>query len=77
MGTNCAVFTADLYLFSYEFDFIYRLIRYHQYDLIKTFRFTLRYLDDILNINNNHFLELRSFSADNRPFTSFFPITTP
>eukprot|EP00808_Paulinella_micropora_P016466 g30538.t1 len=76
MGTKCAVFTADLYLFSYEFDFIYRL-RYRQYDLVKKFRFTLRYFDDILNINNHHFLDLRFFSADNRPFIFFFPITPP
>eukprot|EP00808_Paulinella_micropora_P001321 g72787.t1 len=75
MGTNCAVFTADLYVFSYELDFIYRLIRYRQYDVIEKFRFTLRYLDDILKINNNLFLELRSFSADNLPFIFFFPIT--
>eukprot|EP00808_Paulinella_micropora_P025950 g17539.t1 len=70
------LFTADLYLFTCEFDFIYRLIRYRQYDLMEKFRFTLRYLDNILSINNQDFLNLRSLSADNRPFISFL-ITAP
>ena len=55
MGTNCAPLVADLCLFCYERDFMMSLSGDKQADIIGAFNTTSRYLDDILNINNNYF----------------------
>ena len=55
MGTNCAPLVADLFLFCYERDFMKALSRENQADIIETFNSTLRYLDDLLNIDNMYF----------------------
>jgi hypothetical protein len=44
MGTNC-VLLADLFLYSYEADFIQGLAR--------SFDFTFHYVDDVLSLNNS------------------------
>ena len=55
MGTNCAPLVADLFLFCYERDFMMSLSDDNQADVIYVFNTTSRYLDAILNINNNYF----------------------
>ena len=55
MGTNCAPLVADLFLFCYERDFMLSLSEDNQSDVIEAFNSTSRYLDDLLNINNNLF----------------------
>ena len=55
MGTNCAPLVADLFLFCYERDFMLSLSEDNQSGVIEAFNFTSRYLDDILNIDNNFF----------------------
>ena len=55
MGTNCAPLVADLFLFCYERDFLKSLSRENQADIIEAFNSTLRYLDDLLNIDNIYF----------------------
>ena len=55
MGTNCVPLVADLFLFCYERDFMKSLTKEKRYDLIDAFNSTSRYLDDLLNIDNNHF----------------------
>ena len=55
MGTNCAPLVADLFLFCYERDFMLYLSEYNQSDVIKAFNSISRYLDDLLNIDNNFF----------------------
>ena len=55
MGTNSAPFIADLFLFSYEIDFIMSLSCDIQADVIIAFNSTSRYLDDLLNIENPDF----------------------
>ena len=52
MGTNCAPLVADLFLFCYERDFMKDLSSDNQADIIKAFNSTSRYLDDLLNIDN-------------------------
>ena len=49
MGTNCAVFVANLFCFTYEYAFITRLQRAGQAALIRQFRYTMRYIDDLLS----------------------------
>ncbi len=58
MGTNCAPLVADLFLYCYERDFMLSLSTEHQADIITAFNNTSRYLDDLLNIDNNHFSSL-------------------
>ena len=55
MGTNCAPLSGDLFLFCYERDFILFISEDNQSDVIEAFNFTSRYLDDLLNIDNNFF----------------------
>ena len=55
MGTNCAPLVAVLFLFCYERDFMMSLSDDKQADIMDAFNTTSRYLDDILNINNDYF----------------------
>ena len=54
MGTNCAPLLADLYLFSYEYDYMQKLIKSKQLYKARSFSFTRRYIDDLLAINNRY-----------------------
>ena len=53
MGTNCAPLVADLSLFRYEGDFMLSLSEDNQSKVIEAFNSASRYLDDLLNIDNN------------------------
>ena len=55
MGTSCAPFVADLFLFCYERDFMLSLSEDNQSDVIDAFNSASRYLGDLLNIDNNFF----------------------
>ena len=55
MGTNCAPLLVDLFLYSYEEDFIRRLLKKNEKKLARTFNYTFRYIDDVLSQNNSRF----------------------
>ena len=55
MGTNCAPLVADLFLFCDERDFMKSLSRKNQAEIIEHFNSILRYLDDLLNVDNIYF----------------------
>ena len=55
MGTNCAPFVTDLFLYCYERDFMLSLDKHSHLDLISAFNDTSRYSDDIVNIDNPFF----------------------
>ena len=55
MDTNCAPLEADLFLSCYERDFMLSLSEDNQSGVIEDFNSTSRYLDDLLNIDNNFF----------------------
>ena len=55
MGTNCAPFVTDLFLFCYERDFMMSLSTDKDAEIIEAFNSMSRYLDDLLNINNTYF----------------------
>ena len=55
MGTNCAPLLADLFLYSYEAEFIQNLLKGGNKKLAKQFNFTFRYIDDVLSLNNSRF----------------------
>jgi hypothetical protein len=56
MGTNCVPLLSDLFLYSYEAEFIQKLPhKKKKKSLAVAFNLTFRYIDDVLSINNNHF----------------------
>ena len=55
MGTNCAPLLADLFLYSYEAEFIQHLMKTKQKKLAQSFNFTFRYIDDVLSLSNPKF----------------------
>ena len=55
MGTNCAPLLADLFLYTYEAEFMQNLQKSKNKNLVKSFNFTYRYIDDVLAINNPKF----------------------
>ena len=58
MGTNCAPLLADLFLYSYEADFIQKLLNQKKKKLAVPFYLTFRYIDDVLSINNEIFIHM-------------------
>ena len=57
MGTNCAPFLADLFVYSYESEFLQKLVKDKKMHEARAFNFTYRYIDDVLSINNSRFAE--------------------
>ena len=55
MGTNCAPFLANLYLFSYEYDFMMNVLKKKQLHLARKFNFSYQYIDDLISFNNPEF----------------------
>ena len=54
-GTSCAPLFIDLFLYSYETDFIQGLLKKNKKKLVRSFNFTFRYIDDVLSLNNSMF----------------------
>jgi hypothetical protein len=46
MGTNCAPLLADLFLYSYESEFLQKLVKDKKIHEAKAFNFTYRYVID-------------------------------
>jgi hypothetical protein len=55
MGTNCAVFLANYYLFTFEHSWLLKEIRLKHFRRIRECLHTGRYIDDILSVNNFNF----------------------
>ena len=55
MGTDCAPLLANLFLFYYEYRYMKGLIK-NNITLAKRFNFTMRYIDDVLTLNNSRFV---------------------
>ena len=55
MGTKCAPLLANIFLYSYEADFIQSLLSTGKKHLASWFIPTYRYIDDVLSINNPDF----------------------
>ena len=53
MGNNSAPLLAELFLYSYEADFIQGLLKKNGKRITRSFNFTLRYIDDLLSLNNS------------------------
>jgi hypothetical protein len=55
MGTNCGPLVADLFLYSYEKDFTQGLLQKNEKKIARSFKFTFRYINDVLSLNNYRF----------------------
>ena len=55
MGTNCAPLISDLFLYSYEEDIIKGLLKKNEKKLAQSIKFTFRYMDDVISLNNSRF----------------------
>jgi hypothetical protein len=54
---NCAPLLVDLFLYSYESEFLQKLVKDKKIHEVRAFNFTYRYIDDVLSINNSRFAE--------------------
>ena len=54
MGTNCAPLIANLFLFFYEYKYMRYLLK-NNYQLARKCSNTVRYIDDLLTLNNSSF----------------------
>jgi hypothetical protein len=52
MGTNCATLLADLFLYSYESEFLQKLVKDKKIHEARAFNFTYRFIDDVLSKAN-------------------------
>jgi hypothetical protein len=56
MGTDCAPFLANLYLYALEFDFLDRMTKTNIY-IARKFSDSFRYIDDLLMLNNDELMD--------------------
>ena len=57
MGTDCAPFLANLYLYSYEYQWLLKRYEAKDFDVLNKFKYCFRYLDDLLCINNDEVMD--------------------
>jgi hypothetical protein len=55
LSRNCAPLLANLFLYSYEADFIQGLLKKNEKKLARSFNFTFHYIDNVLSLNNSRF----------------------
>ena len=55
MGTDCAPLLVDMFLYSYEAEFIQSLLSTGKKQLASRFNLAYIYIDDVLSINNPEF----------------------
>ena len=53
MGTDCAPYLANLFLYSYEYKWIDNKRKHNHQNVLKLFKYCCRYIDDLGLINNN------------------------
>jgi hypothetical protein len=78
MGTNCAPLLSDLFLCSYESEFLQKLVKDKKIHEARAFNLTYRYIDDVLSINNFRFAEFLPLiyppELEVKETTSFFDL---
>ena len=53
MGTDCAPYLANLFLFAYEFEFLNDTLKLKDFSTLYKFNKCHRYIDDLLTVNND------------------------
>ena len=57
MGTDCAPFLANLFLYSYEYEWMLKMLNNKKFDVLKKIQYCFRYIDDLLCINNDQLMD--------------------
>ena len=57
MGTDCAPFLANLFLYAFEFKWLLKKFRDRDFDTLNKFKHCFRYIDDLLCLNNDERME--------------------
>ena len=52
MGTDCAPFLANLFIFAFEYQWLLKKFRNKEFDTLNRFKHCFRYIDDLLCLNN-------------------------
>ena len=60
MGTNCAPILADLFLYSYQNEFLDKLIKEGERKPARKFYLSYHYIDDLISFNYKRFKEFIS-----------------
>ena len=60
VGANCAPLLADLFLYSYENEFLDKLVKEGKRKLARKLNLSYRYIDDLISFNNKRFKEFIS-----------------
>ena len=58
MGTDCAPYLANLFLYAYEFEFLNDTLKLKDFSTLYKFNKCYRYIDDLLTINNDGILNV-------------------
>ena len=64
MGTNCAPLLADLFLYSYEAEFVQSLLQAGKKHLPQQFNFTFRYMDDVVSLKTQNIVNFPFLSSN-------------
>ncbi len=56
MGTDCAPYLANLFLYAYEFEFLNSLLKQKEFDTLFKFNKCYRYIDNLLAVNNDNLI---------------------
>ena len=65
MGTDCAPFLANLFLFSYEYEWIDKMRKDKKFHILKYFKGCSRYIDDLSLVNNDD--QMKKYMSDIYP----------
>ena len=57
MGTDCAPFLANLFLFAFEYKWLLKKFKEKDSDTLNKFNHCFRYIDDLLCLNNDELME--------------------
>ena len=67
MGEACSGMLANMYLYTYEYDFMHGHVLAHRWHMVKRFAYTRRYIDDIATFNNRTFAHYRYLQGGPQP----------
>ena len=73
MGVPPAVWFAQIFMFDNEYTFMYQLLKFKRYDIVREFRFTSRYVDDILALANEYIKHLLSQATKYQNLRGIYP----
>jgi hypothetical protein len=77
MGMNCAPLLADLFLCSYEVEFIQKLLQEKKKSLAVAFNLTFRYIEMVLSISNDQLHSYVDLIYPNEAKVMFFSVLRP